>query len=543
MAVLRQRPSPDDRGGSIELDSSRVRRRGIAVDTALAIVLALAAYVIRRTGLPHNGLWHDDAWVAAGAIHGHPLQIFMVGSAHPGFTAVLMTVSRLTGARSDAMAYPAFVAGVLGAPLIFLALRRFGYARSIAALCAAALVVADVPILYSTRVKPYSIDVIVVVGLAFVLPRLARSTWGWRIAIAWVAFAVIVGSITGFALVATAIAAAVLVLYAESDRTVRIAALVGQGATQALLYLEMQRSSDLAKIEQEQAPNGAHLNFSWNPIKFGGELLKHFRRVVHVYPAGPGWLLTVIVVVVLVGLVTAATNRRRAAEAMRAQYMLLILVFAIVASLLHRFPFGPAGGSFLSRPERATLWLVPVVAVGLAAALQRVRGATEHTRWMRLGFDAVVFLLALVVVAPAVHKRTFPYAFSGSKEATHFLEAHLGEHDVVLLPGTSTMTYAVETSTKVTLHATPRRTIGFAPTFEDRRIKAIGAQSLIPATPVTIREIVRAADRVFVFLALSIGPEPQAIADDLATEGFEPTQTLEIGATKIVVWRKPTRPR
>ena len=207
--MLRSEPQEEriERAGNAELHPSHAQRREIAVDVVLAIVLAVAGYAIRRTGLPHDGLWHDDAWVATGAIHGHPLQLFMVGSGHPGFTGTLMIVSRLTGANSSAMAYPAFVAGVLGAPLLFLALRRFGYARSVAALCAAALVVADVHILYSTRVKPYTLDVLVVLGLALVLPRLARRTWDWTLAIGWVVFTIIVGSISGFALVATAIAA------------------------------------------------------------------------------------------------------------------------------------------------------------------------------------------------------------------------------------------------------------------------------------------------------------------------------------------------
>src|SRR4029077_7519710 len=122
----------------------------------------------------------------------------------------------------------------------------------VAALCAAALVVADVHILYSTRVKPYTLDVLVVLGLALVLPRLARRTWDWTLAIGWAVFAIIVGSISGFALVATAIAAAMLVLYAHGDRRVRVAAIAGQGVIQALLYTVMQRSSNLAEIEREQ---------------------------------------------------------------------------------------------------------------------------------------------------------------------------------------------------------------------------------------------------------------------------------------------------
>ena len=105
----------------------------IATDVTVVIILGVVAWLIRHTGLPHNGLWHDDAWVATGAIYGHPWQIFMVGSGHPGFTSLLMLVSRATGASSSAFAYPAFAAGILAPPLLYLALVRFGYARSISA--------------------------------------------------------------------------------------------------------------------------------------------------------------------------------------------------------------------------------------------------------------------------------------------------------------------------------------------------------------------------------------------------------------------------
>ena len=111
----------------MSVSRARSGRQDVAVDLLLAIALAGVSYAIRYTGLPDDGLWHDDAWVATGAIHGSPLEIFTVGSGHPGFTGILMAVSRVTGGSSSAMAYPAFVAGVLGAPLLFLALRRFGY--------------------------------------------------------------------------------------------------------------------------------------------------------------------------------------------------------------------------------------------------------------------------------------------------------------------------------------------------------------------------------------------------------------------------------
>ena len=33
---------------------------GWAADAAIAVALGLVAWIVRRTGLPHDGLWHDD---------------------------------------------------------------------------------------------------------------------------------------------------------------------------------------------------------------------------------------------------------------------------------------------------------------------------------------------------------------------------------------------------------------------------------------------------------------------------------------------------
>jgi hypothetical protein len=115
--------------------------------TALAL-LGIGAYLARRGSLPSDGLWFDDSWVAAGAMLGSPRQLLVVGSGHPGFTAILMAVDRVGGGDLTHLGVPSLVFGVLAPPALYLALRSFGYARAISAIVSAALVVAQVPILY-----------------------------------------------------------------------------------------------------------------------------------------------------------------------------------------------------------------------------------------------------------------------------------------------------------------------------------------------------------------------------------------------------------
>ncbi len=332
-------------------------------------------------------------------------------------------------------------------------------------------------------------------------------------------------------------------MYSRDDRRLRFAALAAQGVAQLVLYAIIQRSSDLATIEsQQEVLYDGHLTFSWNPIRLGGEVLRHFRRVVNVYPGGPKPLFTIIVLTVVIGLVIAATRRRRSAEALRAQFLALLLLVAVVGGFLDRFPFGPLsrGVSFHSRGERSTLWLVPVVAVGLAATLQLIRRAAGWNRWLRLTFDLCVFVTAALVLHASIHERALPYALSGSKEATRYIEQHAGPDDAIVLPGPSTMTYAVETRSHVRLEPTPHRTIGFEPIFRDPRIHAFGLASPIPTTPQNIHRAVEDSLRVFVFDALpGYGSDGAVISKTLTDAGFVPSAPMNVDRTQIVLWRSP----
>ena len=125
----------------------------------------MVSYLTRHDGLPQDGLWFDDAWVATGAIHGRLSELAMVGSAHPGFTALLMGIDALGGGLYS-LALPALVAGIAGPPLLYIGLRRLGYERSISVLLASALAVAQQHIMYSGRVKGYTLDPLLILLLS-----------------------------------------------------------------------------------------------------------------------------------------------------------------------------------------------------------------------------------------------------------------------------------------------------------------------------------------------------------------------------------------
>ena len=151
----------------MELDLD-AKWRSVVTDLVVVGVLIVIAFLVRRHGLPTQGLWLDDAEEGA-ARKASPSQLIMVGRDHPGYVAALMGWSRLTGGSDASLAYPALIAGVLGPALLYVMLRVLGYAWWIGLLLGAALVASQTDIIYSGRLKPDTTDVLVVLILSYSL--------------------------------------------------------------------------------------------------------------------------------------------------------------------------------------------------------------------------------------------------------------------------------------------------------------------------------------------------------------------------------------
>lgn len=513
-------------------------RRGF--DVVALLVLTGVAYLARRGGIATDGLWFDDSWVAAGAIHGQPRGLLTVGSGHPAFTALLMGVDRLGGGNLDHLGVPSLLFGVAAPPVLYLGLRSLGYERAISGLVAAALAVAPVHIRYAGRVKGYTLDTLLVLLLAVLLPYLARRTWRWPTAVAWTVGAVGLGFVSGYTLVASAAAGVVLVLHPAGDRVLRAGAVGIQAVVQAVYLRTAQSKTDLAGIEEvmESVYDG-HIEFSWNPLTLAREVLKHLRRVAEVFPGAPGdhpRILAVLAVVMVAGLVLAAFVRPRRSESIAARFLLLILVLAVVGAFVDRFPFGTSNEQEVSYGGRHTLWLVPALAVGLASSLHRLRGLVAgRDRW-RLGFDAVVVALACWAVV-AGYQPAPPAPGVGSLTAARFVDETAGPNDVIIITNTSTFSYAIHSPSPVELRATPDHQVGFAPVFLDPRVHNVGGWAYRPAGVRDILSWVENADRVIVLGDGLLAPGLEQIAGVLERTGRERT-TRSFGWSTVEIWER-----
>jgi hypothetical protein len=382
-----------------------------------------------------------------------------------------------------------------------------------------------------------------VISLVVVVASLARVRWRWPTAVAWAAGAILISSFSGFVFVATAVAGVILVLHAESDRLVRLSAVAAQAVGQVLLFAAMQQTAgrQLAELEANQEKlYDAHVTFSWNPLRFGVDALEHYRRLGIVFPGGPEWWFTACALVALAGLIVAAFTKR---QGVPAQYLLLILVVAFVGGVAGRFPFGPRSPNDLSTlfgawGERATLWLLPVIAVGIATALQLLRRLTLKGSRLRLGFDVVVYGVAVTVVATALHDAS-PYPFPGSKSAAAFVESEIHQNDAVLLSPISVFSYAVESKSPVSILGRPETVNSFIPRFADPRVHPTGPISDAPGTPGQIRSWVDGADRVFLYDSIpGLGQRKvDAIEDSLRAAGFQRVRVKKFDAAQVVIWK------
>jgi hypothetical protein len=514
---------------------------------ALAIAgLLVAAFVARRNILPHNGLFGDDAWQAFGAARGSLSNFITVGFSAPGFTAALMVLHRFVG-RPEQMADLAFAAGVVTPAVLYVALRRFGYAWSISLLLSAALVSERLNVVYSGRVKSYVIDALIVLGFAALLPRIARVRFGWRAAALWVLGSFAVGSFSPFALVAAGVAGIILLLRPVGDLAMRVAAVASQGLLYAALTLAVRRTYNVKLLELwwKRTYDG-FIGFDPQPVRLVSHVATHVRRVAAVFSGGPAWWATLILIAALLALSADALVRRSSSRALRAQYLLVLMVVAIAASVISVLPFGPTSGGM-----RLSLWLVPIFAIGTASALETLRVRFTTHAMARAAFDtAAVFAAALLVVG--AHDGGPAYPVTGSRSATQFVESTLTTNDAVFIESNDAIyPYAIASHLDLVVRRQPAK-VAFKPEFHDPRVHyiaftgSLGNKLLLTAATdadhkTNIARAVGRANRVFLY-AEEISKIPRTgrlvFANMLHRLGFQQGNDTKFGNTSVIIWRR-----
>lgn len=506
----------------------------------VAAVLTAAAWSVRIGVVPRTGLFHDDAWQVAAAIHSGPTRLIEVGGNQPGFTFGLMGLTRLLGSGSAVTTLPALVAGTIGPVVLFWFLRRLGHRTSVAAALAAALVVAELHVAYSGRVKPYVVEPLLVVALLVAVGQLATRRWRWPTALAWAVGASVVGSVSPFVVIVAVAGGVVLVVHPAGDRWWRV---VGVGAHLTLVgaFLLSQQGRYHADRMHTfwRVREGAFIGLGEEPTPsvpdlpaLAADTWRHLRQIVVLYPGGPEWFTTAATVVVLVGLVLLCRGRHRVVG----RTLALALVLAVAGSMAGRVPFGALRTVGL----RVSIWTVPLVAAGLAASLTATLAPLlRRARW-RTVVDVGAYGLAAVLVLAGL-SRPILYGDRGTAPATAFVEASRQDDDVVLLLYTAHFPFAVETDL-------PARVVGHAAAMNGLGLRIDDpATVLVPhGVPVdrklaVAEEGVGDADRVLVVSASTgpTSPDPRSeVASQLRGAGFTEVDARRFGNSEVRIWER-----
>jgi hypothetical protein len=513
------------------------------IDLAVAVGLFVLGLVTRHSSLPHDGLIFDDAWVATGAMKASVGELFTVGLHHPAFTALLMGWAGLMPAEPEWMALPAYVGGAAVAPALYLVLRRFKLSRPVSLLVAALVVVAPAHAYYSGRVKTYVIDGLIVLIIACVLPALARRRWGWPTVALWVGAAFLVGTFSVFTLMAGAAATAILALHPTGDRTRRWTAL-GILALVQWAYLSALRSSFNSTAVSDHLER--HYDAFIEPTTDIGSMVRqvaaHTARLGDALIAdAPGGNRPLELGLILVALAGLAWEAWRGSRYLVARFLLALPAIAFVGSLVGEIPFGPIWGNPVFPGTRASLWLVPSLALGLAFSLELVTRSLGRV----LSSAALPVSIGLVVVAGVVVATRIDdqhtYLDSGAPSAHRFVEERAGDRDVIIVLPTATWHYAAQPGVPVDIVPAPETDVGFLPRLADPRMWVQTPPSAWDGSVEQLRRRVGAAPRVFVLNGVAgWGDLGDRLGATLASLGYTQRPGIVASVFEVSVWERPT---
>lgn len=501
------------------------------LDVASVVVLAGVALALRWAP-PADGHFTDDAWQVLGATRGGWRDLVVTGQTQPLYNLALTLWADVVGDRGATMYVPALLAGVAGPPLLHLVLRTLDVPWSLASLSGAVLVASPTHVTFSARVKVYTLELVVVLGLVVLVPWLARRTWSRRTAVLWAAGSLLIAASSSFLLLAVAAAGGVLALHAPGAERVRRWAAVGAQAVGSAALVAVERSTyDAAAVGGTWSRTGAFLDRD-EPLRLPLDLVEHAGRVVKAYVQADDRVVAVVLVAAAAGLLlTAWTGRHRVA----ARFLLACVAIAVLGSLARRVPFGATvqGGW-----ARASLWLVPAVATGLALLLALIRRRALPGPRSRRALDAIVAVAAVAVLASTIGHgaaRDRP----GAERASRQVAASLAPGDLVLLTRPTAYPFATRSGIPVGVRATPENHVGFDPDWGDAPIVDLPH----PPTHEDVAPHLEGARRVVVVHA-DVQPRSSyratvyTIGVTLSLSGFHRVSREHVGTAIVVVWER-----
>ena len=386
-----------------------------------AVALAALAIGLRVGPLGPSSLWLDDAWVALiSRAHGAG-DVWTMGFTFPGFAVLLRLWFGVVGFSETTAQVLPFAFGVAGPALLWWVCVRRGLTVGASLVAAGVLLASPVHLEYSTRVKSYTLDALLAIGLlaaGWWLIDQPRSARRWAVAV-------------GAAAAATMMSAAV----APYALAIVVAGALAGGLVEALVAGAAYGGFALvwwfAALDRAVNPG---LRAYWHDFYVDGvgDLASGLHRLLDGFAPLPVWVTALVLVAAGVGL-----------AARRPALLLLLGVPVLVAVGLAVMEMAPLGGG------RTDTFLYPALAVAVAAGLEPFL-----TRW----WVGAAVIGGLAVLAPTAG----PYPREDVRPLVAFVESERSADEAVLVYPATRWAYALYTSSPVRFSRDPDDAPGYS---------------------------------------------------------------------------------
>lgn len=487
------------------------------VDAVALLVVAVVAGWLRSEALGPSSLWLDDAWVALASRTDGLTELRYVGFAAPGFVVMLRGWFDLVGfSETTAQALP-FAAGVIAPATAYLVGRRMAWHRAAALVPAIVLVFSPMAMEQATRVKQYTIESVLALGLLAVALYLLADVRSGRRWATFVAAAALATTVSAFLApyAAAGVGAGLTLALSGRDRVaVRngLVAGVAYGAAAGAWYLVVLAPAVTSSISS-----------FWS---------EHFLVVTE--GAGPalaslrdaavgvaGGLVSVPPAVTVVALVAAVL----VLALHRPEHAVLLVTPLAVAVALAVLQLAPLGGG------RTDVYLYPALALLLGGAAQALVVALPRgTGWA----VPLVVTAALAGLAEPVT----PYPVQDVRPLVDVLEDEQSPGDAVVLYPATIWAYALYTSGDIALEPDARSSWGFAPRFADPSVHPLPPGRDDPdAYLPTVTRVTGDVERIWL-LASHRRADHAELEQQLRDAGFEQRDLLQREGAWLGRWER-----
>jgi hypothetical protein len=411
-------------------------------------VVVIAAAVRRVGGFTSHSLWFDDAWAALPAREsfGHALSMSV--------STPLWTLAErwwiMVGPDATYWAQlPSYLFGLLGTLLMYPVLRRFGASAWAASLGASLFAVNPMMTTYATRVKPYTLEVV----LALVIYLCAESALrqGDRRSLLRLAAVSVLAALSSFGTLTTSGAVWLVVVWQSRGDRALFRQRLSYGAVAGVLAGSVVLpyvASKPPSLSDNWVRRGYMFGYdSWhqfvhNFVSILAGFPHSFFNISYRLKYDPGhshhygliYVLAGLSIVILF-LVIRWWRREPLADRRRWWVIAGIIPASFFAAVIDAFPFGDGRTDLVMYPA--------VVVIGTLVIERVIRRRLSSPRFVRIGL-ALGVILAVSLPTQQLWTRPARYPTVEVKSLLSYVESQWRPGDVIVVPAFLTYTWAYD---------------------------------------------------------------------------------------------------